>query len=213
MVDLSVLLFICIALPIAMMLFVFRGQARILMGFLLFGLTACLLSAYLNTAAWHLLDSTKFYITVNVSPIIEELAKMLPILIFAFCFHPNRKNLIEAAVCCGLGFAILENALIVAQNAASVSLLTALLRGIGAGMMHSLCTGAVACGLSLMAEKRKWFLTGTVALSVTAMTYHSLYNILVQSEFPFLGVVLTVGTFAVVLLGGVILPKQKKNGD
>ncbi len=200
MVDLILLLFISISLPLAMMLLAVRGRTRMVFVFILCGLCACLVSANLNTVMLNWLGVTKFYMTVNITPIVEELSKLLPILVYAFAFKPERNDLLEGGIACGIGFSVLENAVILARAANTVTVLTALVRGIGAGMMHALCVCISAYGISLFRKRKKWFLPGTVALVICAMTFHSLYNILVQSTYYFLGVAVNVVIYAAVLV-------------
>ena len=200
MVDLILLLFISISLPLALMLFVVRGRMRSVFIFLLCGLIACLAAAYINTAVLNLLGVTKFYMTVNVTPIFEELLKLLPILVCLVVAKPKQNDLIESGIACGIGFAILENAVIIARAADTVSLVTAVIRGVGAGMMHTLCVCISAYGISLFRKRKKWFLPVTAALVICAMTYHSLYNILVQSTYYFLGVAVNAVIYAVLFI-------------
>ena len=200
MVELIVLLFVAIALPLALMLFAVRGRTRTIFAFMLCGLCACLAAAFINTAFLRFLSVSKFYMTVNVTPIIEEILKLLPLIVYTMAFKPERRDLLDAGIACGIGFAMLENALIIARAASSVSLFTAVVRGIGAGMMHALCVCIVAFGISLMQKRRKWFLPGTAALVICAMTVHSLYNILIQSRFYLLGLLFNVVLYAVLLV-------------
>lgn len=180
-----------------MMLFVVHGRMRLVFIFILCGLCACLAAAYINTAALNLLGVTKFYMTVNVTPMFEEFLKLLPILVYLFAAKPERSDLIESGIACGIGFSVLENAVIIARAADTVSLVTAVIRGVGAGMMHALCVCISAYGISLFGKRKRWFLPVTAALVICAMTYHSLYNILAQSPYYFLGVAVNAVIYAV----------------
>lgn len=62
-----------------------------------------------------------------------------------------------------------------------------------------MCTGAVGLGLHFVHQKKKLFIPGTFALLVTAITYHSIYNMLVQSEWRYCGFLLPLMTFAVLM--------------
>lgn len=108
--------------------------------------------------------------------------------------------MLECSILVGVGFAVLENAFILGGAASSVSVINALIRGFGAGMMHGVCTLAVGYGMTFVHTKRKLFYTGTTALLAVAMIYHSVYNSLVQSEHQLVGFLLPVITFIPVLV-------------
>ena len=178
-----------------MMLPVFRGSSRTVLAFLMLGILTCLLAGEIDGLLLRTTGLGQYYMTVNVTPVTEELLKALPILLFAFLRKPKRQLLLECAAAVGIGFAILENTYILSGMAAQVTVALALIRGFGAGLMHSLCTLAVGYGMSFVHTKRKLFRAGTFALLVTAVLYHSLYNTIVQSRYSLLGILLPLLTF------------------
>ncbi len=194
----SINILISISIPMLLMCTVLKGRSRKLIIFLLLGVLAAILSGFINSFILAKMQFDRFYLTVNISPIIEETIKAIPILIFAFAFKPERQALLESAISCGLGFAMYENIFLLLQTA-NLSLSLAVLRGFGAGLMHSICTLTVAFGVSFMARHRGWFISGTVALLATSMTFHSLYNILIQSNVAVLGVVLPMCAYIPIL--------------
>ncbi len=192
-------IFVCLAFPISLMMLAIRGKVRTQMLFLLFGLTAGLLAGIINTTILTATGVSRFYLTVNYSPVIEEMLKALPLLVFAFGKKPEKQSLLEAAISCGIGFAIFENTCLFGQRGEEITMFVAVMRGIGSGMMHSICTVLVAYGISLFVKHKKWFFPGTVAILILATNYHSLYNILIQSKYLYLGVVLTTVGYAATL--------------
>lgn len=80
-----------------------------------------------------------------------------------------------------------------------MSLLPALTRGFGSGMLHCVCTIVVGYGISFVHVKRKLFYTGTVGLLSAAIIYHSVYNTLVQSDYQLVGLALPMLTFLPIL--------------
>jgi len=136
-----------------------------------------------------------FYITTNITPLTEEIAKALPILFFAFLFSDDRETLLSISMATGIGFAIVENLFILMQSGASYTALWAIERVFGASLVHGLCTSLVGYGISFVRKRRKLFYTGSFALLVTAMVYHSIFNALVQSSVPLLGFLLPVITY------------------
>lgn len=199
MANLNLILFIAISAPIAMMLFVFKGNSRTVLSFLMIGIFTCLFSGITNGTILAYGSFDQYYLTLNVTPIVEEITKGLPILFFAFLFKPKKQLLLECALAVGVGFAILENAYILGSSE-GVSVLMAVIRGFGAGMMHGICTLCVGYGMSFVHTKRKLFYTGTFALLTVAILYHSIYNALIQSQFTVVGMLLPIVTFFPILI-------------
>ena len=196
----NLLLFISIAAPLSMVLFVCDGKSRRLILFLLCGILACLFCGELNTILYRLLPVTKRYFTVNISPLAEDAVKAVPVLLYAFTCAPRRKDLLEGAVAVGVGFAILENAFVLAESSGSVSLPLALARGFGSGMMHGICTFLLGVGMSFVHTKRKLFFPGTLALLSFAAIYHGIYNDLMLSRYQWAGLVLPLLSFVPLML-------------
>jgi RsiW-degrading membrane proteinase PrsW (M82 family) len=95
----------------------------------------------------------------------------------------------------GIGFAILENAYYLVVNYETFSMISALIRGFGTGLMHGMCTLFVGFGISFIRKKRKLFAVGVFALLTTAITYHSIFNMLIQSKYPIFGAMLPFITY------------------
>lgn len=193
-------LFVCLAAPLSMMLFIFKGRSRAQLGFVLTGIFMCLYAGAVN--GWILKSTglTLRFITVNVSPIVEECLKALPVVFAAFLFKPERQFLLESAIAVGVGFATMENTCLLFDSAATLTAGMIVARGIGAGMMHGVSTLAVGYSMTFVSADRKLTLTGTVAALSAAIIYHSIYNILVQSSRPILGLLLPIVTYIPLLL-------------
>jgi RsiW-degrading membrane proteinase PrsW (M82 family) len=155
-----------------------------------------------------------FYLTTNITPMTEELIKALPVLVFAIFISSERQKLLTIAFMTGLGFALLENGTILVETVVvqgSVDILWALIRTLGAGLLHSLCTTAVGVGISFIRDQKKMFLCGTFALLSMAIVYHSVYNSLIQSDYKYLGAAMPMLTYLVVIVILVIVYKKKIN--
>ena len=61
--------------------------------------------------------------------------------------------------------------------------------------MHGMCTLLVGVGISFVKKRNKIFMVGTFALLSTAITYHGIYNMLVQSEYQAAGFLLPISTY------------------
>ena len=86
------------------------------------------------------------------------------------------------------------------QDVGSVTIGWAIIRGFSTALMHGVCTMAVGFGISFVKKKKKLFYCGTFALLVMAMIYHGIYNMLVQSDYRWLGFVLPAVTYIPILL-------------
>ena len=202
------MIFICLIAPLSMMLFIFKGRAQAILGFLLAGIFTCLFAGEINGL---ILNSTKLsirFLTVNITPIVEEILKALPIVFVAFLIKPNRQFLLECSIAVGVGFATMENVCLLFDSASALSAGTIIARGFGAGMMHGISTLAVGYFMTFASSDRKLSYTGTVAALSAAIIYHSIYNVMVQSVYPVLGILLPATTFVPFLF---IISKQISN--
>ena len=110
----------------------------------------------------------------------------------------------------GIGFSILENTAILVQNLTVVTLGWAALRGLSASLMHGLCTMIIGAGLPYVKKQRKLFCTGIFGLFTVSATMHALFNLLIQSDYSWLGacfpMVLYVLFYVVRRTGRIRLP-------
>ena len=124
--------------------------------------------------------------------------------ITAFCPERKRETLISISYAIGIGFALLENMVILVGNAKEVTILWALVRGFGAARMHSACTVMIGMGISYINKRRKLFCCGTLSLLMAAIISHALYNTLIMSQlrgFAFIAVVLMYAPQIIKLIG------------
>ncbi len=173
---LNLFLYLSITVPLLIVLIMTKSKTKSLVCFVIIGLTVALLCGEINGIIF---KNTKYsqatYVT-TFSPIIEEILKIIPIFICTFVMHPSRQDLIERSIAIGVGFAILENAFVIASRAEQIDVITAILRAFGSGMMHVITTLAVGFGLSFILNRKKLFVSGSVGLVAVAIIYHSIYN-------------------------------------
>jgi RsiW-degrading membrane proteinase PrsW (M82 family) len=162
--------------------------------FVLIGIFVSVFAAEVNGLLCALLPMSTYEITIIVTPITEEILKAIPILIFATVLVAKKEAVFTAAMAVGIGFAVLENAFYL-LNDASFNMIDAVIRAFGAGLMHGMCTLLVGVGISFVKKKSKLFLVGTFALLSTAITYHGIYNMLVQSDYQVIGFLLPISTY------------------
>ena len=198
--NLSYISFIAITVSLALMLPLMEKKLRRLVVFMITGIFSCLFVSELNNILLGVFQNDIFFVTTTVTPITEEIVKMLPILFFAIMVSDERSMLIPISYAVGVGFALLENVVILTQNVENVTILWALVRGFGSGLVHGICTVMVGWGISYIKKRRKFFYCGTFALLSAAVIYHAIYNLLVQSQYQYVGILLPTITYIPVVL-------------
>lgn len=192
--NLIYILFISVFIPILLMACLIEKKARQPIIFVLIGIFVSVFAAEVNGLLNTLLSLSTYEITIIVTPITEEILKALPILIYATVITSKKEALFTSSMAVGIGFAVLENAYYL-LNDPSFNMIDAIIRAFGAGLMHGMCTLLVGVGISFAKKRSKIFVVGTFALLSTAITYHGIYNMLVQSEFEIIGVLLPISTY------------------
>ena len=192
--NLIYILFISIFIPILLMAFLIEKKARQPIIFVLIGIFISVFAAEVNGCLLSVLPMDIYEVTVIVTPITEEILKALPILFFAILFSAKKEVLFTASMAVGIGFAVLENAYYL-LNYSSMNMFDAIIRAFGTGLMHGMCTLLVGVGISFRKKMKKTFIIATFALLSSAITYHGIYNMLVQSDYRVIGYLLPISTY------------------
>ena len=187
-------LFVSISVPMLLMALLVEKKARLPVVFMLIGIVVSVFAGEVNGVLSKVLSMDLYSITVIVTPVSEELLKALPLLYYALVISDKRERLFTASMAIGIGFAVLENAYYLV-NYVDFSMIEAVIRAFGAGLMHGMCTLLVGVGISFVKKKRKLFAVGTFGLLSTAIVYHGVYNILIQSKFSTVGALLPIATY------------------
>ena len=191
------ILFISISIPLLLMALLMEKKARLPISFMIVGIFVSVFASEVNGLLSNLLSMDTYSMTVIITPVSEELLKALPVLYYAIVISDKRERLFAASMAIGIGFALLENAYFL-LNSDNFTIISAIIRAFGAGLMHGMCTLLVGVGISFVKKKRKMFAVGTFGLLSTAIVYHGIYNILIQSEY-----ILIQSEFSIV---GALLP-------
>ena len=207
----SYILFIFVVAPMISLLLMADKKMRRGVVFLLIGMCVCLFVSEVNGILDRFLNTDLFYLTTSVTPISEELVKSVPVFVFALVFSDKLDDLLPIAFFIGIGFAVLENLILLTQNFGEVTLLWAVVRGFASGLMHGICTGMVGICISFIRKKKKLFYCGILASFDVAIVYHSLFNALVQADrlyLNYIGFALPIIAYCTILYA---LSKQKKS--
>ena len=199
MEDLNLILYLCIALPLLPLILVMpRERSRSLLLFDLVGMTLCLIAGDINNFLLQWFDGDVLYVTTALTPVSEEILKMLPVICYAMFFDDDRDTLLLLAFAEGIGFSVLENAVILTENLSSLSIQWAFFRLIGAALMHGACTAAVGHGISYIRKRRKIFYCGTFSLLSAAILFHAVFNVFIQSAYSWAAFCLTAALYSIV---------------
>ena len=171
--------FICLIAPLLVAILCFGGRERRNLLFLLWGMTACLLSSYISTFLAAVQGADLKSASMEIAPLVEECLKLFPILFWLLIFEPDRNDVSGCVLMLALGFATFENVCYLTQNGAE-SLLLLLIRGFSAGAMHVVCGAILAIGMLLLWDRLWLRVAGTAGLLAVSVTYHGIYNILVS---------------------------------
>ena len=172
-------IFVCIVVPLLVSLLFIRKNVRHFVIFLMLGMAACLLSAYISAFLGSVKAATPEETSVFISPVVEEIMKLIPIVFFLLVFEPDDENLALSAVAVGVGFATFENCCFILSGSAE-SLTYMLVRGFAVGVMHLVCTVTVGYGLAFSRSEGLIRAAVSVGLLAFAATFHGLYNLLVS---------------------------------
>ena len=193
-INVIYILFVAIFIPILLTTLLVEKKSRFPLIFVLVGIFVSVFASEVNGLLSKCLPMDTYSITTIVTPVTEEFLKALPILYYALVISDKREKLFTASMATGVGFAVLENAYCL-LNDPYFTMITAVIRAFGAGLMHGMCTLLVGVGISFVKRRSKLFAVGTFGLLSTAIVYHGIYNILIQSKYSIVGALLPIMTY------------------
>lgn len=196
---LVVTVFVCLLVPMVFILGFLKGSSRTALGYMIIGMTVGLVASQVNTMILEAVQE-RSYVVTNLTPISEEVLKSLPVLFYCFAVSSKKQRIVPIAASVGIGFAIFENITVLLQSG-KPELLWVFSRGIGAGLMHAICTSAVGFGMSIVGYRKRLFIPGTFSLLALAVIYHGVFNSLVEMEsLKYLGICLPIVTYLPLML-------------
>ncbi len=170
---------LCIAMPLAVCLLFTRGESRRFVAGFLLGMGMSLLSAYLSGFISIVTGTEEKDTAVFLSPVVEEILKLCPLLLFYFLLGARNRSLTNIAIAVGAGFATFENSCylltIGAENLAFI-----LIRGLAVGVMHVESILALAVWLLIARKLRVLSFSTMLGGTALAVTFHAIYNLLVS---------------------------------
>lgn len=176
-------IFVCLAIPLALCMLFIGGRTRTFILFMITGMSTCLLSAYVNSFFMGYYGASATVAVVEITPVCEEVMKLLPLLFYFLIFEPEPKELPSAAIAIAVGFATFENVCYLTENGAEDFTLL-LIRGISAGAIHILCGILTGFGISYVFRRRWLAMTGTAGILGACTGFHAIYNLLITADSP-----------------------------
>jgi hypothetical protein len=187
-------IFICLVAPIIVLLFFVRGERRTGIIAVILGMVACLLSAYVSAFFSQIYGADVTATAAEITPVIEEAMKLLPVVFFLAVFNPDDDRLFGFALIIAISFATFENICFLMENgAASISML--MLRGFGTGAMHLACVALAAQGLIILRQATDRIIVRVVSglsMLCISITFHAIFNVLVAAGGALMYVALAI---------------------
>lgn len=171
---------LCIAVPLLLSVLFVREQARRFVLAFVTGMIACLLAAYATGFLRLLAGWEEGEARIFLSPVVEELIKLIPLLILLLLLEPEDDTVLLLAVALGAGFATFENCCSLLTTGAG-SLSFVLVRGMAVGVMHIVSAAALAMGIIVARRLEALSLPGLAGAFSLSVTFHGLYNLLVSA--------------------------------
>lgn len=172
-------IFVCLAAPLIVAAVCMGKKYSRFFIFCMSGMAMCLLSAYINTFLAFTYGADIVSATVEITPVVEELMKLLPLLFYLLVFEPHPKDIRTAVIIVAASFATFENIVYLTGNGAA-ELPFLLVRGFGTGAMHIVCGAMVGFGLVYVWQRHWLRIAGTFGLLCAAITFHAIYNLLLS---------------------------------
>ena len=204
-------IYICLAAPLMVAVLCLESYRRRIIIFMLSGMTMCLLSSYINTFLAVVYGLNALTASVEISPTVEEVMKLLPVIFYLLVFEPPKNRMAGNTITVAIGFATFENVCYLLGNDTS-NIQHLLIRGFGTGTMHVVTGMVVMLGMKAVWEKLWLRLAGTLGLLTIAIVYHASFNILVsQTGVPaYIGYMFPIVTVIAVLIVKKYRKKLKK---
>ena len=196
MEERELIIYLCIVLPIIPVIFALKDKySRNFLIYTIIGLTVCLVSAQINTLLVQAFNIDMLNYSVSISPIIEEILKVIPIIYFVILFAKDDEQILPLAFAIGIGFGILESIVVYINSEVQLDVGWAIVRGLGASLMHSACTAMITIGISYEFHNKKCHLEGIIGLLSAAIIYHATFNVFVQSKYSIIALLMPLLLF------------------
>lgn len=174
-------IFICLAAPFLIAAVSAKDDNRKNCIFIVIGFLCCVISAYLNTFFTVLYGTDNNAAVLEITPVIEETVKLLPLLFCLFVFEADAHEGGNIVFDIAVGFATFENICYLLENGTD-NLFHLLVRGFSTGAMHIACAYIIVCGLILVRRSYLLKTAGLFGLLCITITFHAIFNMLMRTD-------------------------------
>ena len=173
-------IFICLAAPFLIAAagskYNRKNYIIIVLGFL-----CCIISAYLNTFFTALYRADSSAAVIEITPVIEETVKLLPLLFCITVFDVDTFEGGNIIFNTAIGFATFENICYLLENGTD-NLFHLVIRGFATGAMHITCAYVIGLGLKMFKKNSILKTAGTFGLLCVTITFHAIFNMLMKTD-------------------------------
>ncbi len=172
---------ICISVPLLVSLIFISGSARNFTASFLVGMVICLISAYISGFLDLASGMGDEETAIFISPMVEEVMKLLPLLFYLLMFQPDDENIYLSALGIGAGFATFENCCYI-LTAGADRLIYIMIRGMAVGVMHIVSILSLALVICLVRRFKALSVSAILGALSFSTAFHGLYNLLVSEQ-------------------------------
>lgn len=173
-------IFICLAAPFLIAALGTNAGNRKNYLFIVLGFVCCIISAYLNTFFSVLYNAQDTSAVLEISPVIEETVKLIPLLFGLIVFELQPKEGGNIIFNIAVGFATFENVCYLLENGTG-NLFYLFVRGFSSGAMHITCAFIIGYGLRVFRRPAALRAAGIFGLLCVAITFHATFNMLMKT--------------------------------
>lgn len=192
-------IFICLAAPFLIAALGTNAGNRKNYLFIVLGFVCCVISAYLNTFFSALYNAQDTTAVLEISPVIEETVKLLPLLFGLIVFELQPKEGGNIIFNIAVGFATFENVCYLLENGTG-NLFYLFVRGFSSGAMHITCAFIIGYGLRVFRRPAALRAASIFGLLCVAITFHATFNMLMKTD----GIIKQLG-YAIPIASCIIL--------
>jgi len=202
-------------IPLLFLVLFIKGENRILLLFLIWGLTAVLPAIFFNQWCEEYFTLGQEDLLVFFGPVVEEFLKAIPLFITLFSIKKLKGTLILfCAMAAGIGFSIHENFmyLLAFDTGDFLVIVLSILRSFSTALLHGSTVVIISFAFFVSKQSGRIFVSLITGSFVLAVIIHGLYNYLVAVKaLAGLAFLIPVGLFLFLLR--IITSMRKKKAS
>ena len=190
--------FIAMVIPLFFVVFMLgKSDARKIILYFCWGIFAGVLAFNINNLLGGSVSQAE-RMTIAIAPMVEEICKGLPVLLFL-----NRKKypritllIVFCAMTSGVGFSIQESMYYFTASSREVMDIALLIvRTLTTALMHGMVTAAFGIGLMLLQKQRSMLVPVILGLFALCATIHALFNLLMYTWLAWVSMLMPIVMF------------------